>query len=253
MKLEYIKTFLKVVEEGSILHAAKSLNLSTSTVSLHINSVEKFFGVRLLERGKIGVKLTEDGKRILPELRRIVERIEKLREDLKKRKKIPVRIALGNIPGILILPKILREFKREYPEIEFSIYIKNSSKCGILLDRHEVNIAIACFLENELKNDYKIVELFKDRLILAVHKKHPLSKYDCVKLKHVLKYPLILPSQSSGIFKYLKKEFTKLGIDLYKINYVEVSNVFSQIHAVINNLGVAITSELLAKLSLIHI
>jgi LysR family transcriptional regulator, flagellar master operon regulator len=61
MNLEELRTFLEVVETGSLVMAAKRLNVTPSTVSARISGLEEEIGQKLLHRNKSGAELTSPG------------------------------------------------------------------------------------------------------------------------------------------------------------------------------------------------
>lgn len=61
MNLEELRTFLEVVETGSLVAAAKRLNVTPSTVTARINGLEAEIGQKLLHRNKSGADLTSPG------------------------------------------------------------------------------------------------------------------------------------------------------------------------------------------------
>lgn len=61
MNLDELQTFLDVVETGSLVAAAKRLNVTPSTVTARINGLEDEIGQKLLHRNKSGADLTSPG------------------------------------------------------------------------------------------------------------------------------------------------------------------------------------------------
>ena len=61
MNLEELRTFLEVVETGSLVMAARRLNVTPSTVTARINGLEDELGQKLLHRNKSGAELTSPG------------------------------------------------------------------------------------------------------------------------------------------------------------------------------------------------
>lgn len=61
MNLEELRTFLEVVESGSLVTAASRLNVTPSTVTARINGLEEEIGQKLLHRHKSGTALTSPG------------------------------------------------------------------------------------------------------------------------------------------------------------------------------------------------
>ncbi|MGE0211938.1 MAG: LysR family transcriptional regulator [Parvibaculaceae bacterium] len=61
MNLEEVRTFLAVVETGSLVAASRRLNVTQSTVTARINGLEDELGQKLLHRNKSGAELTSSG------------------------------------------------------------------------------------------------------------------------------------------------------------------------------------------------
>jgi DNA-binding transcriptional LysR family regulator len=61
MNLEELRTFLEVVETGSMVQASRRLNVTQSTVTARINGLEEELGQKLLHRNKSGAELTSPG------------------------------------------------------------------------------------------------------------------------------------------------------------------------------------------------
>ena len=61
MNLDELRTFLEVIETGSLVTAARRLNVTPSTVTARINGLEEEIGQKLLHRSKSGTELTSPG------------------------------------------------------------------------------------------------------------------------------------------------------------------------------------------------
>jgi len=61
MNLEELRTFLEVVQTGSLVAASRRLNVTQSTVTARINGLEEEIGQKLLHRNKSGAELTSPG------------------------------------------------------------------------------------------------------------------------------------------------------------------------------------------------
>ena len=79
MSIQKYQIFLHVMEAGSISRAAENMGLTQSAVSHSLSSLEEEFGFRLLTRSRSGVRLSSEGKRILPAIRDILSAEERLR------------------------------------------------------------------------------------------------------------------------------------------------------------------------------
>lgn len=73
--LKYM-AFVQTAESGSFTNAAKLLNYSQSGISRMIGDLEAQWDVSLLDRSKLGVKLTSEGSILLPYAKDIVDSYE---------------------------------------------------------------------------------------------------------------------------------------------------------------------------------
>ena len=62
MKIEHIRTFLEISDCGNFNRAAETLNVTQSTVSARVKSMEETFGQQLFKRSHNGVELTYAGQ-----------------------------------------------------------------------------------------------------------------------------------------------------------------------------------------------
>lgn len=248
MKYECLSTFLIVVEKGSLLSAAKVLNISVSTVSAHVDAVEAFFGAKLLDRSVEGVALTEAGELAFDKVSSILRQMEELKAMISKERAEPIRVAFGNVPGISVFPKTVEEFKKKNPDVEIYAKIKNESECIDLMGNGEVDIAMICYDDGmDLKKyNYKLIGV--DNLVLAVKKDHQLAMKHGITIEELKGIPLIGLSKNSGITKSLEKALKARGHDLGDLDFVaEVGGVSNQLDSVAKGIGAAITSQIAAE------
>ena len=95
-----------------------------SGASHMIKSVEEDFGFRIFLRGRDGVSLTPDGERVIPALREIVKWNESLGQTVSAiNGLIRGQLRIGSFTSIDIhwLPKIIRRFQENYPNISIDI------------------------------------------------------------------------------------------------------------------------------------
>lgn len=78
MNLAKYQALLSVVESGSLTAAAAQLGLTQSAVSHSINSLEEELGFAVIKRSRAGVKLTNEGERLLPAVRGLLNSAEQL-------------------------------------------------------------------------------------------------------------------------------------------------------------------------------
>lgn len=80
------KAFLTAADTGSLKKAADMLGYTPSGVSQLVKALEKELNIILLQRGKNGVSLTQEGKILLPTIRELIlqeNRLFQLSADIK--------------------------------------------------------------------------------------------------------------------------------------------------------------------------
>jgi DNA-binding transcriptional LysR family regulator len=81
--LAELRTFLRVVDEGSLSAAARSLGLSVNAVSRRLALLEDRVGVRLANRTTRRLVVTDEGRRLAERCRRILDEVEAAQSDLQ--------------------------------------------------------------------------------------------------------------------------------------------------------------------------
>ena len=121
MPLQTLPGFLAAVEHGNLSRAAASLHLTVSALSHQMRALEERLGVKLLERGPRGVKLTVAGERLHREVAPHFEAIQHALRRPEKRNETALRInALPWFASSWLIPR-LPEFVAAEPDIELSL------------------------------------------------------------------------------------------------------------------------------------
>ena len=124
MKLHDLHVFMAVVQAGSMCRAAQLLNTTQSAISRSIADLEHTVGVRLLDRGRHGVEITEYGRAVLDggaamfdDLRQAVKNIEFLTDPTVGE----VRVGTHDPMIVGLLPAVFERLHRKYPGISIHV------------------------------------------------------------------------------------------------------------------------------------
>ncbi|NYB78669.1 MAG: LysR family transcriptional regulator, partial [Stenotrophomonas maltophilia] len=119
-RLDLLRTFLRIVDAGSLSAAAVLLGTTQPTVSRRLQALERQLGLRLLQRSTHGLQLTEDGLRCQRHAQRVVDEWESLQaelhgepETLRGRLRVMVPHAFGQAQ---LLPTMLA-FLAQHPQL----------------------------------------------------------------------------------------------------------------------------------------
>jgi DNA-binding transcriptional LysR family regulator len=119
-RIELMATFVSIVEAGSLSAAASRLGTTQPTISRRLQILEKWLGVKLLQRSTHAMKLTEDGERFLAHSRQLLENWSSMEEELRGATSDPfgtLRIVVPHAFGQDQLVAPLLTFLERYPKL----------------------------------------------------------------------------------------------------------------------------------------
>lgn len=125
-----LRTFVAIVEEGSITRAAQRLDLTQPAVSNALKRLEDQLGQRLIERGK-GIFEVKDGGRLLYRealaIRGSLSRLDTLLRDSTDEVSGHVTAALASHVVFPLFDETLADFHLRYPDVNFTMEVNTSS------------------------------------------------------------------------------------------------------------------------------
>ena len=122
--IEKYRALMSAVELGSLTRAAEALGCTQSAVSHAIASLEQELGFRLLLRARSGIRLTDEGERMLPAVRSLLsagEQLEQTAASIRGLDQGTVRIGAFTSVAVHWLPAVLKEFQHDYPHVSFRL------------------------------------------------------------------------------------------------------------------------------------
>ena len=179
MSIQKYEIFLRTLEAGSVSRAARDLGLTQSAVSHALSSLEERFGFPLLQRSRSGVRLTEEGKRVLPSVRTILSAEMRLQETVASIHGLSTgTIRIGTFTSVAVhwLPSMLKGFQEEHPHIRFKLLNGDYHDVEQWLEEGAVDLG---FVSLPTRAPGEVTPLMKDRLLVILPKDHPLSGLPC--------------------------------------------------------------------------
>jgi DNA-binding transcriptional LysR family regulator len=140
-RLQSMRVFQQVVEEGGFAAAARKLGLATAVVSRLVSDLEQHLGVRLLQRTTRSLALTQAGESYLERLRVIlgeIEAAEALVQDQSRDMRGTVRILAQPVVATHILAPAVVGFQRAHPHVRVDVHVEDSPDPAV----HEYDLAV---------------------------------------------------------------------------------------------------------------
>ncbi len=250
MNLKQLEAFVRVAETKSFSAAARELYLTQPTVSAHIASLERELNTCLLIRNTKGVALSEAGKELYAYAEQMLELEQKIQERFGiagRRSGSVLRIAASTIPAQYLLPGIMAEFRKQYPEEQIKLFETDSGGVVEMIMDHKADVGFTgTVLE---RGGCTYIPFYQDELIVLTP---AAEKYRNRRGKDIVSWiteePLILREEGSGTRKEALRILAQRQIEPQMLNIAAVMENQEAIkRSVGSGMGVSILSGLAAS------
>jgi DNA-binding transcriptional LysR family regulator len=192
VELRHLRYFVAVAEEHSFTRAASRLGIAQPPLSQQIAKLERELGVRLLERGARGVRVTPAGAALLTEARLLLARAEeaiRIVRNVGHGQSGAVRIGsvASGFSGVLL--ELLPAFRAAYPAVLPLVYEMEAVPQLEALTHGTLDIA---FLRvTDPYPGVTLCPLVAEPLVAALPERHPLAARDRVPLAELAAEPFV--------------------------------------------------------------
>jgi DNA-binding transcriptional LysR family regulator len=247
MNLNHLFLFRAVAEAGSFSRAAESVHVSQPAISMQVAELEAQLDLTLFHRLPRGVKLTAAGQLLFGYAQRLgalADEAQRAMAELKGLHRGRLSIGASTTIGVYLLPDLLGEYRRRYPEIDLQFDIANTEQIVNRLVDGTLDAGLTEGLppnRDELDN----VIFLRDELVPIVRPDHPglATGSEPLTLRELCAEPMILREPGSGTREVIEGALAKRRQKLQRIAMVLGSTEAIK-RAVAAGLGVAIVSHL---------
>ncbi|OZB91811.1 selenium metabolism-associated LysR family transcriptional regulator [Paenibacillus sp. XY044] len=214
MNFHQLHIFYTVADRGSFSAAASALHMTQPAVTMQIQSLEEYFGTRLLIRSTKKIELTEAGITLLPYAAKSIALVKETDNAMASHTHmLQDRLQLGSslTIGEYFLPRLLGPFGQQYPHISIMMKVMNTTQIIEEITKHQLNFGL---IEATIHHPDMVIDpVMQDELKLIVPIGHPLAERDSVELEEVLAYPFVLREKGSGTRQVMESVLIHKGID----------------------------------------
>lgn len=177
--LKQLRYLVAVADTLHFRRAAELSHISQPTLSGQLRELEERLGVQLVERSRAKVLLTPVGREIAGRARGILRDVQELIELAKHGQTVlGGMLRLGVLPslGPYLLPHILPELHQTYPQLK--LYVREGMPNALLHGLDEGSLDVLIFPLPVKGADLRIAKLFREPLLIAAARDHPLAQKD---------------------------------------------------------------------------
>lgn len=166
MTITQLNYVLAVAEHLNFTVAAEKCFVTQPTLSMQIQKLEEELEIRIFDRNKKPIQLTEVGKKIVEQAKSIVNEADRIKDIVEQQKGfIGGDFKIGIIPTIMptLLPMFLKNFIRKYPKINLIVEEHTTDEIISRLQKGQLDAAIAATPLNE--SDLKEIVLYYEPFV----------------------------------------------------------------------------------------
>ena len=195
MKLQQLRYICEVVRHDlNVSTTAERLFTSQPGVSKQIRMLEDELGVEIFARnGKHLTHITPAGEKILEisrEILRQTESIKRVSEEFTNERKGSLSIATTHTQARYALPKVIKQFIRQYPEVSLHMHQGTPPQIAEMASKGTVDFAIATEALEHF-SDLILMPCYRWNRSVIVPKGHPLTMEKQLTLEAIAEYPLV--------------------------------------------------------------
>ncbi len=197
--MEQLRAFATVAEHQHVTRAADELGLTQPAVSHQLKALERVLGLAVLERVGRGVRLTADGRALLPAASTALAALRSLQETAAARTGLlagELNVAASNTIGIYRVPAWSAGFLERHPTLGLRVRMVNTHDAIALLREAVVDCALVEGPETHHGLEELAVET--DELVVAAAADHPLAGRRSVGLADLAAHRYIARERGSG-------------------------------------------------------
>lgn len=223
MDIRQIETFIQVANLKSFSKAAKKLYITQPTVTNHIQNLENELGTILINRSGKNISLTDAGALFYKHAINILNSCEMAKFDLAAFKgsiQGHIYIYSSSVPRKYILPNIIGEFLKKYPNVTFTLENKDSKETVISILEGETDFGIVGAKHPSNKLNY--IDLVTDNLVLITpnNSYFPKPNFSTLNIEEIMDKKIIFREEGSGTRSLVVKELEKNNVSLENLNIV---------------------------------
>jgi LysR family cyn operon transcriptional activator len=208
MELRQLRYFVRAKELLNFTDAAKSLNISQSTLSQQIKQLETELDILLFNRIGKRIVLTEAGEMFSEYALQSIDKANQgllLLRDLNNLK--TGKITIGVIYSMrLPFARALIQFAKQYPNVKVQAVFGTTKDLLERLDQHQFDFVLS-FPEDNEQPHLRYQTLLTSNMVLVTSRKSSFASKKSISLKQVSGLPLALPFSGYSTIQFFVESF----------------------------------------------
>lgn len=198
MELRKLRYFMAMADEENISRAAQSLYITQPTLSRQLIELEEELGVKLFERGKRKITLTEEGMLLRRRAEEMIALEDKLLDEFNSKTEDlggVISIGAAEANAAAILPEAITSFRAKYPGVTFDLYSDIATHVKERLDRGILDLGLLIQPGDIEKYDFIKLDI-SDRCGVLMNAVAPLAEKERITVDDLKGLPVLASGRS---------------------------------------------------------
>jgi DNA-binding transcriptional LysR family regulator len=188
MELRHLRYFVAVAEELNFTRAAAKLHLAQPSLTRQVQNLEAELGVRLLDRSRNQVVLTQEGRSFLADARRILDLTTEsilAVQRLSRGEDGTLNIAYLPSFDFELLPETLQTFRRAFPHVGLNLFDMNPAEQLQAIEAGTIDLGYVGLPLSRANNGLQGESIARHRIMVVLPTKHPLAGKRQIELREL--------------------------------------------------------------------
>nr|WP_208977677.1 MULTISPECIES: pca operon transcription factor PcaQ [unclassified Pannonibacter] len=250
VKYRHIQCFLEVARRRSLVKAADALAITQPAVSKTLKELEDILGVRLFERSRKGVELTQFGDVLLHYAGASLAALKQgLDSVAQARMSGDSFLNVGVLPSVAarIFPEAVQRFEAEAIG---TVLTMEAGPNRFLLGRlrvGELDLVVGRLADPEQMQGLSFTHLYSESVSLVVRRGHPLLDEPSADLARIADFSVLYPTREAIIRPYVERLLIAHGVTHLPKRVETISDTFGRIYTLDSDAVWIISSGVVAR------
>jgi len=241
-EIRHMRAFVEVARCGNFTRAAEELHICQPALTVQVKQLEHALGVKLFDRDKRHVALTQTGRELLRPVERVLTEIEAIRvssHEFATHQRGIVTVAVLPSIAASVAPEAIRRLNAEYPGIAVRLVELIGTHVSDAVKAGDVDFGIGSYAKIDRELTYQ--HLWSDRMGAFVSVRHALAKRRTLSFREAVNFPLLLTRRTSSVRVLVDRALEREGLSANVAH--EASYVTTILGLAAAGFGVAVLPE----------
>lgn len=208
MRSEQLNYVAAIARLGSFRGASEELHISQPALSSTVRNLERELGVTILERGRSGAQLSEEGRELLPLIIGAIDAIDRLRRAANQQHTTSRMVRLGTVNAgtVPLLTTAIGAFRERHSSTQVEVVGAQEAAIDAALREGSFDLGlVTCLAGDDMPPELETTPLLSGRAVVCIRTDSPLATLDSVTVEQLLSQPLIVMRSGYLMHRYLHR------------------------------------------------